>query len=299
MTTHNKKNTTSVLIASLVAALVLPFVMANAETVGEGALTKSFDETQECITGIEIKQNQTTPCMFEINYAGANATIIDTIPAEWEVTGIDSGDVDCSVEQANKGSKADKSATKIECEETDSLNLLVNMTTRESPGKGHAKNGGESAFKPTSCGDLTINDGAVALAENEFGEIVEIATTPAIMTVAIDPEDLDCDGLSNEDEVLLGTDPNVADSDSDGLLDGEEVGLGTDPLVDDTDSDTLTDGEEVNNYGTNPLASDTDGDTLSDADEINITGTDPLNSDTDGDGVDDATDAAPLDVTVQ
>lgn len=150
-----------------------------------------------------------------------------------------------------------------------------------------------------NCGDLTINDGAIALAENEFGEIVEIATTPTIMTVAIDPEDLDCDGLSNEDEALLGTDPNVSDSDSDGLLDGEEVNRGTDPLVADTDGDTLTDGEEVNTYGTNPLAADTDGDTLSDTDEINVIGTDPLNSDTDGDGVDDATDAASIDETVQ
>lgn len=297
--TYNKKNTTSVLIASFVAALVVPFAFANAETVGEGALTKSFDETQECITGIEIKQNQTTPCTFEINYAGVNATIIDTVPAEWEVTSIDSGDAKCSVEQANKGNKANKSATKIECEETDSLNLTVNMTTRESPGKGHTKNGGDPAFKPTSCGELTLNDGAVALAENEFGEIVEIAITPAIMTAAIDPEDLDCDGLSNDDEILLGTDPNVADSDSDDLLDGQEVELGTDPLVADTDGDTLTDGEEVNTYATNPLAADTDGDTLSDADELNVIGTDPLNPDTDGDGVDDATDTAPLDETVQ
>jgi hypothetical protein len=100
-------------------------------------------------------------------------------------------------------------------------------------------------------------------------------------------EDSDGDGLTNEREMALGTDPFAADTDNDGLLDGEEVGTYlTNPLDPDTDDDGLLDGEEVHTYGTDPLNPDTDGDGLSDGDEI-ARGTDPRNPDTDGDGLSD------------
>jgi hypothetical protein len=44
--------------------------------------------------------------------------------------------------------------------------------------------------------------------------------------------DTDGDGLDDDEEVALGTDPDDADTDDDGVLDGIEVGLGLDPLVD-------------------------------------------------------------------
>src|SRR4051794_24879513 len=42
--------------------------------------------------------------------------------------------------------------------------------------------------------------------------------------------DADGDGLSDEEEADLGTDPADADSDGDGVSDGAEVDAGTDPL---------------------------------------------------------------------
>ena len=42
-------------------------------------------------------------------------------------------------------------------------------------------------------------------------------------------QDLDVDGLSNEDEYTLGTDPLRSDTDGDGLRDGDEVRLGSNP----------------------------------------------------------------------
>jgi MYXO-CTERM domain-containing protein len=42
--------------------------------------------------------------------------------------------------------------------------------------------------------------------------------------------DPDGDGLTNEQEDVLGTLPDVADTDGDGIDDGDEVGAGTDPL---------------------------------------------------------------------
>ncbi len=120
--------------------------------------------------------------------------------------------------------------------------------------------------------------------------------------------DSDTDGLTDEEEATLGTDPNNPDSDGDGILDGAEVENGTDPtdpnsgplIVDadgdgltsdvdpddtnpDIDGDGLLDGEELA-LGTDPANEDTDADGVSDKDELDA-GTDPLNPDTDGDGV--------------
>lgn len=119
----------------------------------------------------------------------------------------------------------------------------------------------------------------------------------------VSEDDVDADGLTNDEEADLGTDPEDADSDNDGLSDGDEVDLGTDPLVADSDGGGTEDGDEVD-AGTNPLDSDddeadSDGDGLTDDDEEDTYGTDPDEADTDGDGVSDgdevATGTDPLD----
>ena len=89
--------------------------------------------------------------------------------------------------------------------------------------------------------------------------------------------DTDGDGLTDEEELNLGTDPNNSDTDGDGLSDADEVDAGTDPSNSDSDNDGLLDGEEEA-LGTDPNNSDTDGDGLSDADEVDA-GTDPTVSD--------------------
>jgi len=58
------------------------------------------------------------------------------------------------------------------------------------------------------------------------------------------------------------------DTDGDGLSDEEERELGTNPQGPDTDSDGLSDREEVEIYNTNPTNPDTDGDTYIDGDEV-------------------------------
>src|SRR5690606_7927755 len=57
--------------------------------------------------------------------------------------------------------------------------------------------------------------------------------------------DSDGDGLTDEEEIRLGTDPTDPDTDGDGLTDGEEVALGTNPLSKDTDCDGISDFEEL------------------------------------------------------
>jgi MYXO-CTERM domain-containing protein len=104
--------------------------------------------------------------------------------------------------------------------------------------------------------------------------------------------DADNDGLSDDAEDELGTDPFDDDTDDDGLLDGWEVVNGTDPLDSDTDSDGIPDGVEVGL--TTPQGSDTDlGEFAADSDPS--TTTNPRNDDTDEDGLDDGQEDADRD----
>ncbi|MDP2709309.1 MAG: hypothetical protein Q8O93_04710 [bacterium] len=76
--------------------------------------------------------------------------------------------------------------------------------------------------------------------------------TEPVVPAPAPPLDSDFDGLTDEEEAALGTNPNNPDSDGDGLTDREEVKVyGTDQLNADTDGDGYMDGDEVKN-GYNP-----------------------------------------------
>ncbi|NVJ19810.1 OmpA family protein [Myxococcus sp. AM011] len=147
----------------------------------------------------------------------------------------------------------------------------------------------------------------------------DVDPTPAnfIWSIGLDT---DGDGLTDTEEIAIGTDPNNPDTDGDGVSDGIEVEVGgTDPLDDDSDDDGLLDGTEDKNHDgivdadeTDPNEADTDGDGIQDGTELGLTEgegsdtdatvfipdadpttvTNPLNPDTDGgsvrDGVEDA-----------
>ena len=125
---------------------------------------------------------------------------------------------------------------------------------------------------------------------------------------------------NGDDDVFRVVNPSyVPDTDGDGLRDDVEAAIGTDPNLTDTDGDTLSDYDEVNgdldqySYSagaeTSPFLPDTDGDTVDDAldgcplDPAGTIDTDSdgicnyIDPDDDGDGVDDAQDAFPLDPT--
>jgi hypothetical protein len=107
----------------------------------------------------------------------------------------------------------------------------------------------------------------------------ELPTDPTARptpTTAAAEVDSDGDGLTDEMETALGTDPLLPDSDADGVSDSDETDFyGTDALDPDTDGDGLDDAEELLTYGTNPLLDDTDDDDVSDGEEV-AAGSDPL-----------------------
>ena len=128
-----------------------------------GDITK-VDSTPNC-GPIGIKETFSTPCSFTITYTGDLAIIRDTVPAEWRVDDITNSGETRSADQANKGKKANKSATKIECVDVTSVDTLVEAETRTSPS-------GKNKFKPTECGEFFLNNGAFAFLSDGSGNIV-------------------------------------------------------------------------------------------------------------------------------
>ncbi len=102
------------------------------------------------------------------------------------------------------------------------------------------------------------------------------ANIPPAFTVAGGVKDSDADGLTDEEELRIGTDPFHPDTDKDGLGDFDEVRKYlTDPLNPDTDYDGLKDGAEVFHYTTDPKLRDTDNGGVADGHEVMEDGTDP------------------------
>lgn len=92
---------------------------------------------------------------------------------------------------------------------------------------------------------------------DDYYEVIVLLTNPV-------SSDTDLNGIQDYDE----------DFDRDGLSNGEEYLIGTEPEIKDTDRDKLVDGDEINIYDTNPLLVDSDADDISDGDEL-VLNTDP------------------------
>ncbi len=123
----------------------------------------------------------------------------------------------------------------------------------------------------------------------------ETSTTIVMVTVGLDSDE---DGLTDSEELAIGTDPFDADSDDDGVLDGLEPMPGADSdgdgaidaLDPDSDNDGLKDGTELGVTTAHPDTDVSAGHFVPDADPT--TTTDPLDPDTDGGGITDGTEDA-------
>jgi hypothetical protein len=173
-----------------------------------------------------------------------------------------------------------------------------------------------AGYVGTTLGDGTPSASPAAPATPD---VVSIPGTPSVVaspteapeeTPAATPDgeaDTDEDGISDTNEVAIGTDPNNLDTDGDLLYDGGELIYEVNPLNPDSDEDGLSDGEEVYIYGSSPSVVDSDGDGVDDGTEV-ANGTDPAaapqdepeeeeapppadNADPDGDGLTNAREA--------
>jgi hypothetical protein len=100
-----------------------------------------------------------------------------------------------------------------------------------------------------------------------FKAVPKTTPSPEVTTPAEVPANTPASSPTPEVSPTQPSPPSI-DSDLDGLTDEEEATLGTDPNKIDTDEDDLTDGEEVKVYGTDPLNPDTDGDGYLDGTEV-------------------------------
>ena len=144
-----------------------------------------------------------------------------------------------------------------------------------------------AATNGSSCdGGVCLAGGCVECIVDGDCTGVDERCDDAVNACSVPSVDSDEDGLSDELEAAIGTDPNDADTDNDGIDDGDEVaqgdptlfddGVDTDPLDADTDDDGLSDGDEVSGSGplataTDPLSADTDDDGLADGLEVGVT----------------------------
>lgn len=96
--------------------------------------------------------------------------------------------------------------------------------------------------------------------------------------------DRDRDGISDEAELAIGSNPDAFDTDDDSIPDGFEVfGTGTRPELADSDGDGSPDNVELD-LDSLATYTDTDGDGLLDGQERASFGTDPNGGDSDQDG---------------
>ena len=122
-----------------------------------------------------------------------------------------------------------------------------------------------NAVITSTTATLTINTGAsaasaVLIATNAIGNSGIFSNATNSLAILLPNQDSDGDGLTNAQEIALGTNPLNIDTDGDGLPDGWEAHFGTNPLVNDAN---------------NPSAA---GDGLTNLQEY-MGGTDPTNHD--------------------
>ena len=88
---------------------------------------------------------------------------------------------------------------------------------------------------------LTVSTGSSAasvvfIATNGVGNSGIFANANNSLAILLPNQDSDGDGLTNAQEIALGTNPLSIDTDGDGIPDGWEVHFGTNPLVNDANS---------------------------------------------------------------
>ncbi|MBI4953951.1 MAG: DUF11 domain-containing protein [Myxococcales bacterium] len=174
--------------------------------------------------------------------------------------------------------------------------------------QGHCVPDADDGATTTDPLDADTDDGGVSDGNEDTnldGAIDAGELDPNDPSDDVPPVDTDGDGLSDDYEGTIGTDPTDADSDDDGLLDGGEPNPNQDTdgdglinaLDPDSDNDGLFDGTEAGLDCSNPDTDAAEGNCTPDADQ-GATTTEVLISDTDDGGASDGSEDCNLDGAV-
>ena len=146
-------------------------------------------------------------------------------------------------------------------QDADTVTLKVNGQVIASYTMGSNPDAGDNyilrvpldAVDPQEPGTVRPYDEATIYINNEFTPAATITIGARGTIQKIDfAVDSDEDGLSDAEELQLGTNPHNPDTDGDGLSDYYEANNVTDPLLYDSDGDGYSDGYEVS-VNTNPV----------------------------------------------
>jgi gliding motility-associated-like protein len=226
--------------------------------------------------------------------AGTNPAIADT-----DGDGLNDGEEVTGVDQVSTVSVATGTSNPLDACDPNINALTTNDCDNDGLDNADEILAGTDNTNPDTDGD-GLNDG------EEVTGVDQISTT-AVATGTSDPlnpcdpninalstNDCDNDGLDNAQELIVGTNNNLADTDSDGLNDGEEV-TGLDQIS--TVAIATATSDPLNPCDPNAnalLTNDCDNDGLDNAAEL-LAGTDNTIADTDGDGLNDGEEVTGVD----
>lgn len=170
------------------------------------------------------------------------------------------------------------------------------------PAKGRCIPDADKGMTTTNPLDPDTDDGGISDGSEDFnhnGQIDGGEGNPNDPTDDMGIKDSDGDGLSDDFEKQIGSDPNDADTDDDGVPDGKEAnptedtdGDGKINVLDpDSDDDGLFDGTELGLGCVNPPTDPSKNTCIPDADN-GATKTNPLDPDTDDGGIPDGAEDA-------
>ncbi|PNZ38790.1 Rib/alpha-like domain-containing protein, partial [Mammaliicoccus vitulinus] len=278
-------------------------------------VTKVTKPETSPVTAEEVKNAISTPDGAEITNKEVKVDIPTevgkhTVPVE--VTYGDGSketvDVPVEITKVDDNQKYDPVVAPISKPETEEVTADTIKDAVTAPDGAEITNKEVKGEIPTEVGkhtvpvEVTYGDGSKETVDVPV-EITHDANkdTDGDSTPDKDDNDIDGDGVNNEDEKLIGTDPKKTDSDGNGTPDGEED-YDNDGIKNSDESDPASNQPTDKDGDGNPdiiTPKDTDGDGTPDKDDNDIDGdgvnnedekligTDPTNPDTDGNGTPD------------
>ena len=229
----------------------------GADTLGESEKGFFWKEVQiECADGLDISSGAPQSCDLWITiHEELEGFLIDSIPAHLDVDSVEEESATCddgvfanAHGKSKNNSERVTSATLVSCEiEPEDVDTEIHIftDTRASPSNSKSNNPNHvDKWSPTGCGLFEVNGGLIYFEEvDEFGIPIILDTMDPVF-VHTTPDDLDCDGVDNTQDICEGFDDNV-DTDGDGVPDGCDICADRDDTVD-ADGDGLTCAEEGN-----------------------------------------------------